>query len=148
MRILLVEDDPTQSGIMADLMRRAGHEVSHAASRDRAIELMVQGKFDVAVVDMVLVGSTGDTVAEHAIAKGTRVVLMSAAKEQCLADHVALLNLKGYHVSATLSKPFTAGILMVAINKAYQETLVANVGGVHESGGSPVGSDIPPGGPD
>src|SRR5215204_3021907 len=118
MRVLLVEDDPTQLTIFSEFVRRGGHEVDTAASRQKALALLEEHEYDAAVIDLVLVVSTGDTVAERAYWKGMGVVIMSAAKPEMLEDLKATLELRGCKVHVALSKPFPPGVLVPALEDA------------------------------
>jgi DNA-binding response OmpR family regulator len=127
MRILLVEDEAALRVAYADHFERAGHEVDTAVSRQQAMELLRTRGYDAAAIDLVLVQSTGDTVAEAAHEKGTGVVLMSAAtKANALEDVREILAMKGCRVYAALKKPFvTPGVLMAALEGAAAEARLA-----------------------
>jgi DNA-binding response OmpR family regulator len=119
MRILLVEDEPAMSLVFAAHLRRAGHDVDVAISHTKALELLAANRYDVAAIDLVLVQSTGDTVAEAACTRGLGVVLMSAAVEAGLLDDVSqTLLLKGFRVHAALKKPFTPEVLRLKLEEA------------------------------
>jgi two-component system response regulator ResD len=117
-KILLVEDDPVQCNIVSGFLHRYGHEVDTAATRDRALDLLNSNHYDVAVVDLVLAVSTGDTVAYHASLKGMAVVLISAANVEFMNTMKDTLELRGATIASVLTKPFTPAILNIAINHA------------------------------
>lgn len=117
MRILLVEDDPITMFDFIDFLEKAGHHVDHASTKDKAINFLNAYQYDVAAIDLVLVASTGDTVAQKAYLKGVGVVLMSAS-EVSIDDTVTTLELKGIYVSSKLKKPITPRILLMALEEA------------------------------
>jgi DNA-binding response OmpR family regulator len=117
-KILLVEDDPVQCNVVSGFLHRYGHEVDTAATRDRALDLLNCNRYDVAVVDLVLAVSTGDTVAYHASLKGMAVVLISAASVEFMNTMKETLELRGATIASVLTKPFTPAILNIAINHA------------------------------
>jgi DNA-binding response OmpR family regulator len=118
MRILLVEDDPVQASIFSGVIRKAGHDVDCAASKHTAIGLLESRAYDAAAIDLVLVISTGDTVAERAYWKGLGVVIMSATGRTTMDDMKATLELRGCKVHVALPKPFTPAVLLVALEEA------------------------------
>lgn len=118
MQVLLVEDDPVQCSIVSGFLERAGYAVDTAATRDRALELLNKKQYDVAVIDLVLAVSTGDTVAYQASLKGMAVVLISAANNQFMSDMKATLELRGATISSVLTKPFTPHVLIHHVKQA------------------------------
>lgn len=120
MRILLVEDTEADAQICMDFLKKLGHDVDTCDRREHAIRLLTQNKYDVAVVDLVLVASTGDTVIRKASKGGLGVVAMSAS-EASMEDLKLSLELMGTKVHASLKKPFTLSMLRTAIELAYKE---------------------------
>ncbi len=59
MRVMLVEDDAALRGGLSDVLRRAGHEVSALVDGRQALSTLLQGDFDLAVVDLGLPGLDG-----------------------------------------------------------------------------------------
>ena len=53
-RVLVVEDDTAIVASLANLLRSEGYEVEHTGRQDRAIELLDESKFDLALVDIAL----------------------------------------------------------------------------------------------
>lgn len=80
-RILVVEDEPSQRFVMADLLARTGHEARCTADPRAAIEAADAFKPDVLVADWLLKSDmTGRDVAEVLRAKdpNLRVVFITA----------------------------------------------------------------------
>lgn len=59
MRILLVDDDPHALEVQRELIEHAGHEVMTAASGERSLDLIRDGNFDAAFIDVVLGDADG-----------------------------------------------------------------------------------------
>jgi DNA-binding response OmpR family regulator len=120
-KILLVEDESAHMLGYVDSLRASGHEVDEAVTRDQAVRMIAENRYDAAAIDLILPGAMGDTVAEAANARGLGIVLMSAS-DRSIDDVKATLELKGCRVSATLRKPFTPKILLLALEQAARET--------------------------
>ena len=50
-RILVVEDDADQRTLIADILRRQGHEVFESASIATALGALAQARFDLVIAD-------------------------------------------------------------------------------------------------
>lgn len=61
-RILLVEDDPDQAALFAQIMTLAGFQVTTAFDAESALEQQAQSPFDLLLVDWDLPGMKGDTL--------------------------------------------------------------------------------------
>ncbi len=57
--VLIVEDDPFESRMMQQYLSRAGHQVSHVASAEDAVETLERELVDVIVTDLHLPGMSG-----------------------------------------------------------------------------------------
>ncbi|HJL16907.1 MAG TPA: sigma-54 dependent transcriptional regulator [Sandaracinaceae bacterium LLY-WYZ-13_1] len=57
--VLLVEDDPFESRMMEQYLSRGGHEVSHVATAEEAMEALTRELVDVVVTDLHLPGMSG-----------------------------------------------------------------------------------------
>lgn len=122
MRILLAEDTEADALLSADFLRREGHEVDICDRRNRAIQLLAEKQYDVAVVDLILVASTGDTVIQAASKAGLGVVAISAS-DRSMEDLKATLDLMGVKIHASLKKPFSLRMLLVAVEYAYGQKM-------------------------
>lgn len=61
-RILLVEDDPDQASLFANVLTIVGYEVVTASSAETALTYMTEHTFDLALVDWDLPCMKGDTL--------------------------------------------------------------------------------------
>ena len=64
-RVLVVDDDPTFGGLIADLLRDKGHEVVLCAAPADALDRAKGVRFQAAVVDLVMPGMGGLELAEQ-----------------------------------------------------------------------------------
>ncbi|HEY4582350.1 MAG TPA: response regulator [Lysobacter sp.] len=58
-RILLIEDSPTESAVMAQLLERNGHQVLVSGSAEDGIEACRRERPDLVLMDVVLPGMNG-----------------------------------------------------------------------------------------
>ena len=79
---LVVDDDPAVLDLVASLLRDAGHEVTTAMNGVAAHDLLLDGSFDLCVLDHDLPGMTGLEVAGIARSAGVdaRFVLVSGQR--------------------------------------------------------------------
>src|SRR5262249_812361 len=104
MRILIVEDD----GKMAELLRRGlsqeGHQVTIASDGGAGLAEAQSHAFDVIVLDVMLPGMDGLTVAKKLRSAGSRVPVLMLTARDGVSDIV-----RGLDVGADdyLTKPFS-----------------------------------------
>lgn len=58
-RILLIEDSPTETAVMVQLLQRNGHDVTTSGSAEDGIETCRRVKPDVVLMDVILPGMNG-----------------------------------------------------------------------------------------
>ena len=63
-QILLVEDDPTLGLLLHDLLRLEGHKVELIRDGREAMPAFAAGRFDLAVLDIMLPGRDGFSLTE------------------------------------------------------------------------------------
>lgn len=61
MRCLILDDDETPRVLMERLINRAGHRATAVAEFARALEVIEEDEFDVAIVDMEMPDTSGET---------------------------------------------------------------------------------------
>jgi len=81
-RTLVVDDDPAVLELLTSLLAGAGHEVTTAADGLEARALVLDGSYDLCVVDHELPGMTGLEIAGAVREAGidTRLVLVSGVR--------------------------------------------------------------------
>ena len=129
-RVLVVEDDTAIVASLANLLRSEGYEVEHTGRQDRAIELLDESKFDLALVDIALEQGNGFAVcaaAKNAMSSGAAdspaVIFLTASDDE-------FSTVAGLDMGADdyIAKPFRARELLSRIRSALRRT----------SGASPV----------
>ncbi len=110
-RVLLVEDDPLVAEVVAGLLRRAGHEVVHAAHGLAALAEFDTGRFDVAVLDLDLPGIDGLALARLVRARWPIPLLALTARADPEAEPAA----RAAGMVGFLRKPVTGETLAATL---------------------------------
>jgi two-component system OmpR family response regulator len=76
-RILVVEDDADVQIVVLEFLQATGHYVFGAASAEEARLLLASEAIDLAVVDCLMSGERGNSLAEHASRLGIPTILTS-----------------------------------------------------------------------
>ncbi len=112
-RILIVEDEPAIAELLAMNLRHAGFEVEHAAHADRAREAIEAQLPDLVLLDWMLPGQSGLSLARQwragARTRELPIILLTARSEE--SDKVEGLEVADDY----LSKPFSMKELMARI---------------------------------
>lgn len=109
-RILLVEDEPSVSLVVARMLQQAGYVVLHASSGARAVEMAREAPgIDLLLTDVVMPGMDGRQVADAVtrLRPGLPVLFMSGYTQDAIVHHGVVD--AGVEF---LSKPFTAMVLV------------------------------------
>jgi two-component system response regulator RegA len=127
-RILLLDDDPTFSAVLARSLRRRGHEVASVTDPARALEAATEFDPDAAILDLNLGGVSGLTLIRPllAIAPACRIVVLT-----------------GYASIATAVEAIKHGAVQYFAKPVEVETLLGAFAGVADA----VASAPPPGDP-
>jgi DNA-binding response OmpR family regulator len=97
--ILVVDDDPAVSDVIAEMLREEGYVVSCAASTGKALQQLANARVDLVLIDLMLPKPPSALeLAERAAQAGAAVVLMSGALD-------ALDEVEPHH-HPSLAKPF------------------------------------------
>jgi two-component system, OmpR family, alkaline phosphatase synthesis response regulator PhoP len=111
-RILLVEDAPDVQLVVADLLRRHGHEVEVAGRGEEGLRATSEQQFDLMILDVMLPGMDGFDVCRAARERGfDGAILMLTARAQ--VDDRA----EGLYIGADdyLIKPFDPKELLARV---------------------------------
>lgn len=107
-KILLVEDNQEVAGILVDYFESIGMELDYAANGELGLQLALDGKFDILILDLMLPRMDGLTVCRKLREKGndTPVLMLTA-----MDNREDMLN--GFENGADdyLTKPFDLDIL-------------------------------------
>ena len=115
MRVLLVEDDPELSAILAEGLREAHIETVHAGTVPAARERVTFGQLDVIVLDVMLPGGNGFDLCREFRAKGIATPIIMLTARDAVDDRVM-----GLEAGADdyLPKPFAFRELLARIRSA------------------------------
>lgn len=111
--VLVVEDEKHLAAGLRYNLKAEGYEVETVGTAEEALALLTDGRFDVLVLDVMLPGMDGFSLASHLRAQGQFVpILMLTARGQ--AQDV----LRGFEAGADdyLPKPFDLAVLLARIN--------------------------------
>ncbi|MBI5118816.1 PAS domain S-box protein [Candidatus Poribacteria bacterium] len=86
-RVLLIEDDASESAFISELLRNAEFDIETAGNCEIAIEELRRRTHDVCLVDCRIGGSRGLDLLRGAVAEGCRTpIIMISGHEGCPAD--------------------------------------------------------------
>jgi len=88
-QILLIEDDTRLSALVADRLRGEGHTAETAADGDEGLRPASSGRFDMAVVDVMLPGMDGLHVASTLRERGVTTPILMLTARDTVDDRVA-----------------------------------------------------------
>jgi two-component system, OmpR family, phosphate regulon response regulator OmpR len=104
--VLVVDDEPAVLEVLEHVLAEAGHEVTAAQSAEHARKHCRRAEYDAAVVDFVMPGEDGLSLAEFLRGGGVPVLLITGA--------MTFDELLG-HGMPILGKPFSSAQLEVAL---------------------------------
>jgi len=115
--VLLVEDNAGLRRTVADILQAAGMKVDAASDASAAFRRLARGRYDVAVVDLVLPGPSGVEVIRkiRSSAPATRILVCTAYSDGHLLAEALELG-----VELTIFKPADPGTLIGLIEKTVE----------------------------
>ena len=108
--ILVVDDLPEICDLVAEILRWEGFSVETALEGAAARALLARRPFDLALIDAVLPGETGVSLAQHAASLGVRVIVVSGNR--------AALAMLADLPWPVVAKPFRVGQLVATVREA------------------------------
>lgn len=132
LRILLVEDSPTQAILtMEELGKLEGVETRHVATMAEAIGLLRERPFDLVLLDLTLPDSRGvDTVKTACgIAPGTPVVVLTNRDEESIAATALEMGAQDYLVKGNLAAELFRRSFRYAIHRKRSEEHLRRING-------------------
>jgi two-component system OmpR family response regulator len=101
-RILLVEDDADVQMVVSDFLKTVGHEVMSAASATQARLILANQRVDLALIDCLMSGEQGDSLAGHVLHLGVPAILTSGdpGSLEALAGQALPYLPKPFHLAA------------------------------------------------
>ncbi|MFF8511835.1 response regulator transcription factor [Streptomyces sp. NPDC015492] len=110
-RVLVVDDDPTVAEVVTGYLRRAGHDVHHAADGPTALEAALRLDPDLVVLDLMLPGIDGLEVCRRLRAdRPVPVIMLTARGDE--DDRIAGLELGA---DDYVTKPFSPRELVLRV---------------------------------
>jgi two-component system OmpR family response regulator len=112
-RILLIEDDHRLATLLASRLQREGHEASPCFTGPEGLELATDGRFDLAVVDVMLPGMNGTELTSTLRERGIQLPILMLTARDTVSDRV-----EGLKSGADdyLVKPFAFAELLARID--------------------------------
>jgi DNA-binding NtrC family response regulator len=97
-RILVVDDLPEVCELLDEVLTEAGYRVTTAGHPTAARALLAREAFDLAVIDSIMPGESGESLAAHAAGAGLKVIIMTG--------HVPFFEADEERPWPRLAKPF------------------------------------------
>jgi len=110
--VLLVEDDGTIAGFVEKGLREAGFAVDHAADGRDGLDRAIAGRYDAAIVDLMLPGLDGLSLIDRLRARGVRTPVLILSAKRSVDDRVRGLQAGG---DDYLTKPFAFAELLARV---------------------------------
>ena len=121
--LLMVEDDPEISRLVAEFMRREGFEVEVAANANAMDSALGRARPDIIILDLMLPGEDGLSICRRLRAADTIPILMLTAKSDEI-DRVVGLEMGA---DDYLAKPFAPRELLARVRAILRRTKGAQV---------------------
>jgi PAS domain S-box-containing protein len=115
--ILLVDDEPSLRWTMAELLRRAGYDVLAAQDFDSALEGFAAGRFEAAVIDIVLPRKSGVQLLAELRGRDEELPVIMMTGEPNLSLLPEIVRAGAYDF---LPKPVTKEVLLKAVARAVE----------------------------
>lgn len=110
-RVLIVEDDGDISNMLLDLLCGAGYAADRAFSGTEALLLLERGRYDLALLDLMLPGLSGEQVLCAIRAKCAMPVIITSARD----DRVSKIDLLHMGADDYIVKPYDTEELLARI---------------------------------
>ena len=110
--MLLVEDDPTIAGFVEKGLKEAGFAVEHAPDGHDGLQRALDGRYDAAIVDVMLPGLDGLSLIDTLRARGVRTPVLILSAKRSVDDRVRGLQAGG---DDYLTKPFAFAELLARV---------------------------------
>ena len=122
-RILYVEDDETLGFVTRDNLELKGYEIVHCKDGDTAMELVNADSFDLCILDVMLPGVDGFTIAEAIREKDHQVPILFLTAKSLKEDKIHGLRIGG---DDYILKPFSIEELTLKIEVFLKRSKVTN----------------------
>ncbi|MDB6074825.1 MAG: ompR [Verrucomicrobiaceae bacterium] len=119
MRVLIVEDEPKMATFIAKALEEEGFALGRVTTGDEALEALMEGAFDVAVMDIMLPGPDGISVLKHYRQKGGKTPILLVSARGHVSERVEGLNAGA---DDYLPKPFVLAELVARVRALGRRT--------------------------
>lgn len=116
-RVLIVDDDPSLPGMLARVLKAAGHDVELAASGEQAVEAVGRASFDVALLDVNLPGISGLETFTQLRARHATIIGVFMTAFGSIRSAVDAMRAGGFDY---LTKPFDNDELVLTLDRALE----------------------------
>ncbi len=114
-RILLVEDEPDQRRLLAEILRGAGYEVEEVGSAEAALDRLVSSRFDLVLSDWKLPGMDGMALFHEVHRRWEEVAFVIVTAYGTIASAVEAVRAGA---DDYLAKPFERSSLLLAVERS------------------------------
>ena len=119
MRVLIVEDEPKMAAFIAKALEEEGFALGRASNGNEALEALLEGAFDVAVIDIMLPGPDGISVLKQYRQKGGKTPILLVSARGNVTERVEGLNAGA---DDYLPKPFVLAELVARVRALGRRT--------------------------
>lgn len=117
-RILVVDDDKNQRGMLVFALETCGYKVTAAASGVEALQLAAEGRYDAAICDVMMPGLDGVQTLERLREAAPRMVVIMATAYATPQTAVKSKKLGAFNY---LAKPYEMNDLLDVLERALRE---------------------------
>jgi DNA-binding response OmpR family regulator len=112
MRLLVVEDEVTMARLLKEALREEGHDVTVASNGREGLEIALRWQFDAIVLDVMLPGMDGFTVARRLRTVRNQTPILMLTARDSTKDLI-----QGLDIGADdyLTKPFSLEVLLARV---------------------------------
>jgi signal transduction histidine kinase len=114
-RILVVDDEVSQTNALCEILREHGHEATGAITGQAAITLLLDQRFDLILTDLMMQGMDGITFLKAALAIDPSLVGIMMTGEGSIATAVEAMRVGAFDY---ILKPFKMGVILPVIARA------------------------------
>ena len=119
MRVLVIEDEPKMAAFIAKALEEEGFALGQARNGHAAREALLEGAFDVAIMDIMLPGPDGISVLKQYRAKGGKTPILLVSARGHVSERVEGLTAGA---DAYLPKPFVLAELVARVRALGRRT--------------------------
>ena len=117
MRILIVEDDKDISSYIIKGLGQIGYSADGVENAEEALSVLEDTNYDIAIIDLMLPGISGEQLIEHIRTKGWSIPIIILSAKGEISDKVRGLEVGG---DDYLTKPFSFTELAARINALHR----------------------------